>query len=352
MRLNRFALFTWGVLFYNILVILWGAYVRATGSGAGCGSHWPLCNGVVIPRAEQLETAIEFTHRVTSGIAFILVVILFIWTRRVFGKGSAVRLGANLSLFFIVTESLLGAGLVLFEWVASDASTGRVISIALHLVNTFLLLAAITLTGWWASGGEPLRLRDRGILLWLVVIALAGVIVLGVSGAITALGDTLFPSASLAEGIQQDFSPSAHFVIRLRVWHPILAILVGLFLFFLSGLVGMFSRVDNRLPASDQNQRPTHTGLIPKQVQAASAALVGIVLLQLFAGLINLVLLAPVWMQIIHLLLADLVWITLVLLSAILMSDQRVDQEVVQVNHLPAGVLPQPKVSQISRVIE
>jgi heme A synthase len=94
-------------------VILWGAFVRATGSGAGCGSHWPLCNGELVPRAPQVETVIEFIHRATSGLAFLLVLGLFVLAWRVYPKGDLVRRAAALSFLFIVTEALVGAGLVL-----------------------------------------------------------------------------------------------------------------------------------------------------------------------------------------------------------------------------------------------
>ena len=351
MRLTRFASFAWIVLGYNILVILWGAYVRATGSGAGCGSHWPLCNGVVIPRSTQLDTIIEFTHRMTSGFAFILVVLMFIWAMRSYSRGSPVRLGAGLSLLFIVTESLLGAGLVLFEWVANDASQGRVISMSLHLVNTFLLLASITLTGWWASGGKPIKLRGQGFVLWVLIIALVSVLILSISGAITALGDTLFPSASLAEGIQQDFSSTAHFVIRLRIWHPILAMITGLYLFFISGLIIMFSQRGKHAPAQPGGDVTGENSRSARDTRTAASALIGIILLQLFAGLINLALLAPTWMQLIHLLLADLVWITLVLLAAISFADTRAPQEKTE-NLRVSAAAAQPKVRQISRVVE
>jgi heme A synthase len=284
------------VLAYNLVVILWGAYVRATGSGAGCGSHWPLCNGEVIPRAQQLETMIEFTHRLTSGMALLLVAGLLIWALRAYPKGHHVRTGAWLSAFFIITEALVGAGLVLFEWVADDASTGRVISMAVHLINTFLLLASLSLCAWWASGGARLQLDWSAPLLWLFIIGFLGVVVIGVTGAVTALGDTLFPVESLREGLAQDLSPSAHFLVRLRIWHPVIAILVGFYLMFVGGLVYMFRE--------QKNTRRFALGLI------------GLFLVQLLAGGINLLLLAPVWMQLIHLLLADLVWITLVLLAA------------------------------------
>jgi heme A synthase len=300
MKLSKFAKYTWFVLTFTIGVILWGAFVRATGSGAGCGSHWPSCNGVVVPLNPTTETVIEFTHRATSGFALLLVVGLLVWAFRIYPKGHHVRLGASLSMFFMVTEALVGASLVLFGWVADDASLGRAISISVHLVNTFLLLGALTLTAWWASGGDPIRLQGHGPVFVALLVALLGVMVIGVTGAITALGDTLFPVGSLREGILQDLDPAAHFLIRLRVFHPIVAILVGFYQFLVSGLVGMFT-----------------SSTVVRRFAAAVAALFFI---QLGAGMVNLILLAPVWMQLVHLLLADMVWISLVLLTASVLS--------------------------------
>jgi heme A synthase len=296
MTRTRFSTYGWVVLAYNMLVILWGAYVRATGSGAGCGSHWPLCNGEVVPLQPRVATMIEFTHRLTSGLAFLTVLVLLIWAFRSHPKGHPVRLGATLSMVFIITEALVGAGLVLFGWTAENQSIGRVISVSIHLVNTFLLLGALTLTAWWASGGERIVLRGHGISVWLFAIGFLGVLMLGVSGAITALGDTLFPAGSLSEGIAQDFAATAHFLVRLRVWHPLIAILNGLYLLFLGGLIYQFRATP--------------------RIQRLALTLGALFLAQLVAGMINLGLLAPVWMQLVHLLLADLVWIALVLLAA------------------------------------
>jgi heme A synthase len=296
MRINNFAKFAWGVLAYNLLVILWGAYVRATGSGAGCGSHWPLCNGVVIPLQPQIETIIEFTHRLMSGLSLILVVIMFIWAFRSYRKRHPVRLGATFSLIFIFTEALVGAGLVLFQWVAHDASLGRAVSIVIHLLNTFMLLAALTLTAWWASGGKPIRVQGSSMSAWLLGIGLLGTLLMGASGALAALGDTLFPAESLLSGIQQDFSPTAHFLIRLRLLHPTIAIIVAIFLIIAVGVINLRS--------SDWS------------VRRFARLLTVCVAVQMGAGFLNVLLLAPVWMQVIHLLLADLVWIFLILLSA------------------------------------
>src|SRR5437764_2061540 len=163
-RHDGFRRFAWGVLVYNVLVVLWGGFVRASGSGAGCGSHWPLCNGEVLPPAPQIATLIEFAHRVSSGLGLFVVVGLAIWAFRGYGKGHPVRLGAGLSLLFIITEALVGAGLVLFSLVADNATFARALFISVHLINTFLLLGALTLTAWWASGGASVRLRGQGVV--------------------------------------------------------------------------------------------------------------------------------------------------------------------------------------------
>lgn len=309
MKLTSFAKYAWLVLAYNIGVILFGAYVRATGSGAGCGSHWPLCNGEVIPRSPEIETLIELSHRLTSGVALIFVVVLFALAFKIYPRGHTVRLGASFSLLFIITEALVGAGLVLFEWVASDASIGRAFSITVHLVNTFMLLASLGLTAWWGSGGKPIRISGQGIVVWGFGIGFVGVILIGITGAITALGDTLFPIDSLAEGIRQDFSATSHFLLRLRVWHPVVAIIIGFYTIFLSLISYLFFQ--------------------KRQTRIFAILLLILFIVQLIAGLVNLILLAPLWMQIVHLLLADLVWITLVLLAA---NTFAIKDEAIQMN--------------------
>lgn len=296
MNRARYLWLAWGTLVYNLGVIAWGAYVRATGSGAGCGSHWPLCNGEVIPRAPSVETLIEFSHRLTSGLALLLVVAMVWAARRVFEKGHPARLGAGLSLVVMIVEALLGAGLVLFGLVADDDSISRALVMGLHLVNTLLLLGALTLAAWWASGGRSFPLRGHGGMGVVLGIGVVSLLVLGASGAITALGDTLFPAASLREGIAMDFSPTAHVLLRLRVLHPVIAIATGVYLVLAAGAAALF--------------RPSAF------VKRMALALVGLFALQVGLGFLNLYLLAPVWMQLVHLLVADLVWIALVLLCA------------------------------------
>jgi len=299
---RKFAVFAWCVFVYNLLVIAWGAYVRATGSGAGCGAHWPLCNGVVIPRDVKVETLVEFSHRVSSGLTLVLVVILVIWAFRVFEKGNLTRKAASFAIIFTVTEALVGAGLVLFELVAENSSVTRAFAMMLHLVNTFLLLGALVLTARWANRGAPTRLIWPKVNGMILATGLVGLLVLGASGAVTALGDTLFPVESLAEGIQQDLSPTAHFLIRLRVLHPVIAVTVGVYL--LASVIWL-----RRQAATTEQKKITNLLL----------ALFGG---QLLLGTLNIILLAPVWLQMVHLLVSDLIWATLVITTESWFADR------------------------------
>ncbi len=302
MHSKRLAIFSWTVLAYTIAVILWGAFVRATGSGAGCGNHWPLCNGEVIPRPEQIETLIEFIHRGMTGILVPLAIALAVWIFRRYERGSQVRSAASWSLFFLFTESLIGAGLVRFELVADNPSGARAFAVSFHLVNTLLLLAALSITAWLASGRPEVQIRPAGGRTWILGIGLAGLLVLSASGAITALGDTLFPPETLAEGLRQDLAAGSSFLIRLRVIHPLIAIFVGLY----TGMtVSLLSPLGERTPAGK-----------------LALSLVILIITQVGLGLLNVVLLAPVWLQIIHLLVSDLIWIALVLFSATTLSAQ------------------------------
>ncbi|HET9177361.1 MAG TPA: COX15/CtaA family protein [Terriglobia bacterium] len=300
---GRFATYAWMVLGYNILVILWGAVVRATGSGAGCGDHWPLCQGVVIPHADQIATLIEFSHRATSGIDVLLVIGLVWMAFRRFGRGHPVRRCAVAAGFFTLTEGLVGAALVLFGEVGNVVSMGRVVVLSVHLVNTFLLLASLALTAWAAGSGvsgdsrasRPRPAPAKGLYVAYGA-GLLGAIVIAVTGTIAALADTLYPAKSLAEAFRWDFSGTAAPILHLRIIHPLVAVLVGGYLLVLAVVV-----LSSPGPAAAKRM---------------ARRLAGLVLLQFCFGAVNIVLLTPVTMQIAHLLVADLVWIVLVLLSA------------------------------------
>lgn len=277
--------YAWFVLGFNVLVILLGALVRATGSGAGCGQSWPTCEGQIVPELEG-ATAIEFTHRAVSGVALALVLVLAWLVWRKTDRKHPARTGALLSVAAIVGEALIGAMIVLAEWVADDASVARAVSVPLHLVNTLFLLAVLSLTIFWLGGGSRLDFaRNRTVTRWVILGGLA-LVVISATGAVTALADTLFPKVPGA-----DLSTPEHFLTDLRIVHPVLAVFVA--------AVGWWA-------SSRSGGRTT----------GAAAMLPVLVGLMLVTGAANIALGVPVWMQLVHLLLADMLWIAYVFSSA------------------------------------
>ncbi len=289
---RAFIRYAWVALAVTVLVIVWGAVVRATGSGAGCGSHWPLCNGVVVPLTPTLSTIIEFVHRVTSGLVMMLAVGLAVLARRTFPAGHASRKWALISLVFMVVEAAIGAGIVLLRLVEGNTSALRAGYVGGHLVNTLLLVAAMTTTIWTARSRPGVADHGRSAISTPgFTAAMAMMLVVAASGAIVALGDTLFPSVSLAAGLAADLDPTAHFLIRLRIWHPILAATVAGYLFWVAW----------RHPAFAGERQAT-----PRQL--VMMLIVG----QCALGVINLLMLAPLSLQMAHLLGSNLLWIALV----------------------------------------
>jgi cytochrome c oxidase assembly protein subunit 15 len=293
--MRPFTRFAWSVLAVNLAVVAWGAFVRATGSGAGCGKHWPTCNGEVVPREPAVATAIEFTHRATSGIALLLVLALAAWAVRAFPRGHAARRAAWAALALMLVEALVGAGLVLFGWVAKDASPERGWVMAIHLTNTFLLLGALALVAEW-SARPGLALAGRGPTVAAVAVAFAGVLLAGVTGAIAALGDTLFPATSFVAGLRDETGEGAPLLLRLRILHPFAAIAAGAAL-LVAARLALRARPEER-------------------VRRAALAVMALVALEIAVGGANVLLLAPVWLQLVHLVAADALWIALVLLAA------------------------------------
>jgi cytochrome c oxidase assembly protein subunit 15 len=301
-RLERFA---WAVLGYTVLVILFGAWVRITGSGAGCGEHWPSCHGALVPRSPTLATIIEFTHRVTSGLCLLSVLALVWLARRVAPRGHPVRLGAALAVLFTITEALVGAGLVRFGLVDKDDSVARAVVMAIHLVNTSLLTAALAYTAWRARAPVAVQAPPRRAGLWLGA-ALVGLLIVGVSGAVTALGDTLFPAQQqgLVGRIAEDHGAGAHFLQRLRVFHPFLAVGIGLYVLVIANTLssGPHASADAR----------RWGGLV----------ILG-VLVQVTAGVANILLSAPGWMQVVHLLLGTGLWIAVIVFALTVLGPRR-----------------------------
>jgi heme a synthase len=301
-RVEWVARFAWLTLAYNVGVIVWGAYVRATGSGAGCGNHWPLCNGSILPRAPQLQTVIEFLHRVTSALALVLVASLLLWCWRKTSKGDWPRYSVLLAITLLFNEALLGALLVVFHHVAQDQSAGRALLLSLHFGNTLLLLASLALTARWLSSDDRrFSVAGKPRELFTIGIGLVAVMTIGITGSLAALGDTVFPATSFRSALMQDFSSTSHHLLRLRLLHPVTVVLGTIFVLWV-------------VRKSSASQAHSSTTL---------PFLIGMLILQVGLGVMNVILLAPVWLQMVHLLVADLFWICLVLASAELAFETR-----------------------------
>jgi len=292
--LRRYA---WAVLVYFVAVILWGTLVRATGAGAGCGNHWPLCNGTVIQHSASVETMIEFTHRATSGLSFFSVVALLWWTFAGTVRGHLARAAAAAAVAFTLVEAILGALLVKLGLTAQSQSPLRPAYLALHLANTLLLLAALALTAHLLSRREGfLRGKVRLVAPFGAVAGIILVMIVGVTGSLAALGDTLFPASSLGMAFAQDFSTASGWLVRWRWMHPTVAFLVSIvLLWILIRAVRRATHWDNR-------------GL--------SALVLLLLAVVYILGLLDVVLLAPLWLQLAHFLAADTLWVALVVLTA------------------------------------
>lgn len=303
------------LLAYTWFVILWGAFVRASGSGDGCGQNWPTCHGRLIPENSDIATWIEYIHRTTSGIygIYVLAVVILAWSffrarpknpHAILNKPQSSETHKSRSsslspktawkdffltpgfylpflvLFFTIAEALIGAQLVLSGLVGSNESWARALVMVIHLVNTFLLTGSIVGTINLFIPPLPSEKAPAWNKSFYLLNAL-GLFVVASFGAITALGDTLYPSATLSDGIKKDFAEGAHFLIRLRVWHPVLAVLVTW------GVCTM----------AFQNFKKRYSQLLMFWMCST-----------LFIGVINLLLLAPIYMQLVHLLWAQILW--------------------------------------------
>lgn len=279
MRLKFSYKIAWINLFFAAFIILWGAYVRMSGSGAGCGEHWPLCNGEVIPLSTSFKTFIEFTHRLTSGLFgfTILAQVYFAWKET--SKGHVLRKMALAALVFTFIEALIGAVLVKKGLVVDNASLSRALVIGLHLINTLFLMATLVLCAKISKGMETAHYKVYAKLFWPLSLLM---MMTFASGGVAALGNTLFPDTSLIDGVYKDFDSASHFLIRLRIYHPIMAILMSVFYYFFHG-------------KGDEEDKVTDLAQ-------------GLVLASVAFGVINWLMMAPTWGALVHLLMANILW--------------------------------------------
>jgi len=295
---SKFAKFAWGFLVYTLAAVAWGVFVRAGEYGDGCGSHWPLCDGESTPLKGDIARIIESSHRYTTEFCGVLAFALLIWAWRAFPKGSIVRLGASSVMFMTLVEGAIGGLLVKFKLVVQNDSAVRAAFMAGHGVSTFLLLGCIAFTAMAASGLPRIRMKGQGTVGWILAASAFGLITLGVSGAISALGHQLHATPDV---LKAAMNPATNWMVRLQPWHPFIAASIGLYLLLAAGLL--------------QHLRPD------PRVKMASRWVVGLFCAQLCLGVANIWLKAPIPIQMGHLVLADVNWISLVVLGAFCFSD-------------------------------
>jgi heme A synthase len=305
-RRASFERLAWGVLAYTVGVVLFGAVVRITGSGAGCGQHWPTCQGEIVHLPRTVATTIELSHRLTSGLSLILVLALAVIAFLRFPAGHVVRRFAGAAVVFMIVESLVGAALVLLRLVGENGSAARAAVMAIHLVNTCLLTGSIALAAWAANHTAPKRWLPSCRLDWALVGSLVAALAVSVTGAVTALGDTLYPveaSSSVATRLATDQSSTASLIERLRAVHPLVA--------FASAVLFVVVAWQTR----EIRPRPA--------VIRGAGVVIGLVFVQVTAGVTNILLSAPGWMQVIHLAIATGLWLSLVVFYATAMAGRR-----------------------------
>jgi heme a synthase len=274
-------------VFYTILVILWGAWVRISHSGDGCGDTWPLCQGQMIPEAQQSKTWVEYTHRLMSGFYGILIFMIFYWCRKVFPSGHRARKTAFWLLIFCIIEALLGAKLVLFGLVGSNDSFYRAFVMGIHQINSLLLTGTSALLFFTSSEQEikmPLKFPVKAHFKFILFMVIA------MTGAWAALSSTLFPSMSFSESFAKEFVlPNTPYLVKLRTLHPALAVIIGTFF-----SVWLYKRI-------------SRTSGFMSGVYLQTCVLWIVAML---FGFLTFLMLSPVWMKIAHLMLAHILWIS------------------------------------------
>ena len=299
----------WAMLAGVVVVVSSGGLVRATNSGAGCGESWPRCDQQLFPVPDSIEQLIEFTHRILTSGLVIGGIALIVLAYFQLGKSHPVTRAAVIAFGLLLVESLLGAALVVFGWVEQDASIGRLIAVPVHLVNTFALIAGYALVAWRAAGRSDFSIAEAGHRGRVLMVGAGILVLIGAVGALNALADTLFPAESVASAIVAEFGATAPFLLKIRVLHPLIAIVGGV------GIVAIVRYLDVGMFAAARKR-----GWI----------VVGVIGLQFAVGLLNIALLTPVEIQVVHLVIADLLWIAY-LFYAFTGTERRVAENRIEV---------------------
>lgn len=297
MKTERFAKFAWFVLLYNLAAVAWGVFVRASKSGDGCGTSWPLCDGASIPLNGDISRIVEASHRISTSMVGLWAIVMVVWAFRLFPKGHLARFASVGFFTMSIVEGLIGYALVANRLVVMNDSALRAGYMASHVVSTFLLLGFSVLAIQAAVMKSPIELKGQRAVGWILGIASVGIIFLGISGAISALGHQLKPVDNV---LQAALNPATFWMVRLQPLHPLIAISIGLYLLLAGGLI--------------QHLRPD------ENVRKAVRWMIGLYGIQLGLGAMNIWFSAPIVMQMVHLVMADINWISLVVLASYAMA--------------------------------
>jgi|GEM_PF-6020 len=292
-ELSKFSKYSFWVLGLNLLIIAWGVLVRASKSGDGCGNHWPLCNGPKDPLMGSVATFIEGAHRLSTSFDGLLVIGLTYWAFRSFSKGTQVRKAASAAMFFTIVEGFIGAALVTYKLVTTNESVQRAGVMSFHVISTFFLVSSITLCAFLGSKNREITVKKQGAVGWMVTLSFVTVAIMGVTGAISALGHTLDPVANVLKAAA---NPHTFWMVRVQPIHPYIALAVGMFLLLVVTLIS--------------NLRPC------LEVRRSGAILLGAYGTELIVGYINIYFQAPIWVQMVHLATADALVVALAWFSA------------------------------------
>jgi len=296
--LNAFAKYGWLFLLYNLAAVAWGVYVRASKAGDGCGTSWPLCDGNSIPLMGMSSKAIEASHRLSTGLVGVFAIGMLVWAFRKFPKGHLVRKASGVAMGLTILEGLIGAALVKFQLVTMNDTPSRAGVMAFHVVSTFLLLGSISVAALASSGAPKVRFKGQSAVGWILGMAFFGVVLLGISGAISALGHQLKP---VDDVLKAAMNPATFWMVRLQPLHPLIAASVGLYLLLAGGLL--------------VHLRPS------PHVRRAVNVMVGFYGFQVLVGALNIWLKAPIEMQMFHLVSADVNFITVVAVTMYVLAE-------------------------------
>lgn len=301
---SKFATFAWFVLIYNLAAVAWGVFVRASKSGDGGGAQWPLLDMSHQPINGDFGRLVEGSHRLSTGLCGVFAIALVWMAFKNFPKGHQSRLFSSVALAFTLLEGAIGAVLVLFKLVADNDSGARVGVMSFHVISTMLLVSSIALAAMSAIGRGQVQIKGNGSILPLGIVGLLSMFGLAVSGAVAALSHTLMPVANvLAEAAK----PDSHWLLKLQPLHPYISIAVGLYVCLMAGMLA--------------NLRPS------SPVKKACRVMVVTFAAQLLMGLVNVKLAAPIWMQMVHLVLGDVLFIAMVIAMAFALKSDTVRKE-------------------------